>query len=665
LRWPIVFKEILKLDQSSLRSGLERLATSHVWTWTPSCRDLLDSLPGAGGRHPCEVVARLDDQQLESLLADGVATSLLADELARLNALGEPSPPRIAYCSPEFGISGLLPQYAGGLGVLAGDHLKAASDMGLPLVGVGLFYRDGVFHQNIEDGRQVETYHSIDPNDVGARDSGITVSVPLPGREVVARVWLMEVGRVRLVLLDTDVDANSADDRNITDQLYIGFGQHRVEQEMILGVGGARALAGLDWHPEVFHLNEGHAGFAALELIDRLIGAGTVADAVAKVSPGVIFTTHTPVPAGIDRFDRDLLEPYLTHWAERWDAPVGDLWALGVDPDDESRFNMAAWCLRIAGSANGVSALHGEVSRGLFAGVGLGDEIGSVTNGVHARTWTGSHMQTLFDEALGDAWAAGDPEAWGRVVDIDDGRLTEARHRSSLALTDHVAATTGQKIDPDALIIGFARRFAPYKRATLLLRDPERLGRLLADDGRPVHFLFSGKAHPSDEAGKSLVAQIVGYSGTSGANARVTFLADYDMEIAYHLVQGCDIWLNNPIRPREASGTSGEKVALNGGLNCSILDGWWAEMYDGHNGWAIPASLATDMEQRDTDESASVLETIESIRDEFYGARHVFNGRIRHAWRTLGPRVTATRMLTDYQNELYQPALERVAPEPA
>jgi starch phosphorylase len=647
------------VDSSALREGLRRLALSHIWTWVPSCLQLLDSLPGADGRHPVQTVDALTEDQLLELLGDDELLSRMAEELGRLEDIGEPLDPAIAYFSMEFGISGRIPQYAGGLGILAGDHLKSAGDLKTPLVGVGLFYGDGVFHQVIEGGTQVEEYRPADAAALGAIDSGVVVEVPLERRNVSARVWLLEVGRIRLLLLDTNLEVNAAKDRRITDQLYIGFGKHRVEQEMVLGVGGARALAALGWDLAVFHLNEGHAGFVALELIDRVID-GDLDAAIGAVGPGIIFTTHTPVPAGIDRFVRENVSPYLEHWAKRWNLALGDIWAMGADPEDGDRFNMAAWCLRIAGAANGVSQLHGEVSRGLFAGVGIGDQIGSVTNGVHARTWTGAHMQSLFDEALGPGWDLGDRDSWERAMEIDDDTLVAARRNSSRALVDHVVATTGEKIDPDALIIGFARRFAPYKRATLLLRDPERLARLLADDERPVHFLFSGKAHPSDDAGKSLVAQIVGFSQSTSAHARLTFLPDYDMNVAYHLVQGCDAWLNNPIRPREASGTSGEKAALNGGLNCSILDGWWAEMFDGHNGWAIPASLETDPEARDVDEATAVLEAVENMRDEYFGAPHVFNGRVRHAWASLGPQVTAARMVRDYWNGLYEPALDRV-----
>jgi starch phosphorylase len=647
------------VDSSALREGLRRLALSHIWTWVPSCLELLDSLPDADGRHPAQTVSALSHEQLETLLADESFMARLAAESDRLDDLGEPVEPSIAYFSMEFGISGRMPQYAGGLGVLAGDHLKSASELKTPLVGIGLFYSDGVFHQVIEEGNQVEEYRSNPADGLGAVDTGLVVEIPIKDRTVFVRVWQLEVGRVRLLLLDTDLGANHDDDRRITDQLYIGFGAHRVEQEMVLGVGGARALAALGWDAAVFHLNEGHAGFVALELLDRLVD-GDLGAAVEAIRPGIIFTTHTPVPAGIDRFDRDVVSPYLEPWAKRWGKELDDLWPIGADPDDDHRFNMAAWCLRIAGAANGVSQLHGEVSRGLFAGVGIGDQIGFVTNGVHARTWTGPHMQALFDSALGAGWDLGDPGAWRRAAEIDDETLVAARRRSSRMLVDHVVSTTGNKLDPDALIIGFARRFAPYKRATLLLRDPERLARLLSDDDRPVHFLFSGKAHPSDDAGKSLVSQVVGFSQTTSANSRLTFLPDYDMNVAYHLVQGCDVWLNNPIRPREASGTSGEKAALNGSLNCSILDGWWAEMFDGSNGWAIPASLHTDPELRDDDEAGAVLGAVETVRDEYFGTPGAFNDRVRHAWASLGPRVTAARMLGDYWDGYYRPTLEKV-----
>ena len=647
------------MDSPALREALHRLAANHRWTWVASCRDLLSSLPGsAQTRHPVTVVADLSAGQLDQLLADGGFMERVTAEIGDLDAaLVGPVSPQIAYCSPEFGIDALLPQYAGGLGILAGDHLKAAADLEVPLVGIGLFYRHGYFDQQITDGAQSEVYPTIDPVDVGAFDTHVVVRVPLPGRHVAARVWRIDVGRIPLLLLDTQVAENSESDRQIGDSLYGGDRAHRLDQEMVLGVGGARALAALGWEPAVHHLNEGHAGFIALELIDRVISGGDLPVAMSKVRPGLVFTTHTPVPAGIDCFNHDLVIPYLEPWAGRWGVPVEEIWALGVD--DDGRFNMAALALRLSSHANGVSKLHGEVSRGMFAGTGIGDEITSITNGVHARTWVGSELQATFDRVLGTTWAEGDPDAWDQVSAIDDDHLEGIRSAASRRLADIVSVSTGRDLDPSALIIGFARRFAPYKRATLLLHEIERLKELLTDDDRPVHFVFAGKAHPQDDHGKALVAEVISFASSAEANNRFTFIPGYDMKVARALVEGCDIWLNNPIRPREASGTSGEKAALNGVLNCSILDGWWAEMYDGANGWAIATSDDDDPELRDAAEAAALIEILGSILEMYHDDRPAFNGRIRHAWRTLGPRVTAARMLRDYMTDIYGPALDR------
>jgi starch phosphorylase len=588
------------------------------------------------------------------LVEDDEFMSVVLKESAGLAGYIIDSPPSIAYFSPEFGISAFARQYAGGLGVLAGDFLKAASDSSLPLAGVGLFYHQGAFRQVIEDGKQGEIFSTVEAEKVGAVDTGVEVEVPLPGREVRARVWRMDIGSVPLILLDTDVVPNSEGDRAITDRLYSGSEQHRISQEMVLGVGGARALAALGWDIEIYHLNEGHAGFIALELVDRVITAGDLTSAVARVRKDMVFTTHTPVPAGIAKLNQGILGPYLELWAQRWKVELADVWRLGSDPGDGDTFNMAMFCLRMSSAANGVSELHGEVSRGLFSALQEGSGIGHVTNGVHARTWTGDAAQTLFDDVLGAGWAEGLTEAWDRVDGIDDERLVEMRRRGSLRLSELVSSM-GVTLDPDALIVGFARRFAPYKRAGLILKQRDRLVEMLADDDKPIHFLFAGKAHPSNEEAKALLSQILSFSESGDANSRFSFIPDYDMAIASHLVQGCDIWLNNPIHPREASGTSGEKVALNGGLNCSILDGWWAEMFDGENGWAIAASEATDPEIRDSEDSTAVVDALVAAGDEYHRSRDVFNRRIRHAWRTLGPRVTASRMLQDYEARLYGP----------
>ncbi|MFP4072585.1 MAG: alpha-glucan family phosphorylase [Actinomycetota bacterium] len=640
------------MSLDALRSDLMRVAANYRWTWSTSTRDLLESLPGADGHtHPATVVANLDESQLAALSADIDFVSRLGYETSQVP---EPNSPTIAYCSPEYGLSALLPQYAGGLGVLAGDHLKSASDLGLPLAAVGLFYREGVFRQEINDGVQTERYDVIDPERVGATDTGNIVAVPFPGREVKAKVWRIEVGRVPLLLLDTDIEPNTDEDRRITDRLYTGTKPHRLEQEMVLGVGGARALAAMGWEIEIHHLNEGHAGFIILELIDRISAEVGFEEARSRVRAGLVFTTHTPVPAGIDRFDRAIVKPYLEPWARSWDVPVASLWEIGQDPKSKDVFNMAALCLRSAGRANGVSELHGEVSRKLFAGVGIGDDIGHVTNGVHARTWTGPHSQTLFDATLGNGWAEGHSEAWERARLIDDVQIAEKRRKSSLLLADVIKERTGDIIDPDALIVGFARRFAPYKRASLFLERPDLLADLLGDDDRPVHFVFAGKAHPSDETGKKLVADILEAKDSEMVNGRLTFIPDYEMDIALAMVQGSDIWLNNPIHPREASGTSGQKAALNGSLNCSVLDGWWAEMYDGHNGWEIIPSESKDAATRDKEEATTMLGQIAAITREYYEGYPLFLGRIRHAWTTLGPKVTSARMLRDYEDSVYR-----------
>ena len=642
-----------QLDRNAIKELLLRLAANYRWTWRRSCRDLLISLPGAGADvHPLQTVNGLRNDDIDRLLADDDFVATVMAEADSLDQLGRAQAPRIAYFSMEYAISGFLHQYAGGLGVLAGDHLKAASDAAMPLVGVGLFYRDGGFRQILASGTQVERFETVDPGSVGAFDTGLRVEVPLQGRDVEVAIRRIDVGGVPLILLDTNLDSNHEHDRNITDRLYLGDAGHRVDQEMVLGVGGARALVALGFPIEVFHLNEGHAGFAALELIDGEIGELGLDAAVERVRRSLVFTTHTPVPAGIDRIDRKTLEPHLIGWAERWNVDPAALWDLGQDPVDD-KFNMAVFCLRTSRSANGVSELHGHVSRDLFADVSGGTSITHVTNGVHARTWTAPGVQDVFDEALGDGWDRGDDAAWGRVGRIGLEVVGSLRRRRNPRLIDHLTRS-GETIDPESFIVGFARRFAPYKRATLLLRNRERLIEMLNDSSRPTHLLFAGKAHPANDAARELLEELAAFADSPQSNGRVTFIPDYDMDVGAAMVQGCDIWLNNPVRLREASGTSGEKAALNGVLNCSILDGWWAEMYDGTNGWSISTSDAGSAQQRDDEESAAALSALEAARDEFFGSRDTFNERIRHAWRTLGPRVTAARMVEEYRRDVYK-----------
>jgi starch phosphorylase len=655
------------LDTHDLSASLTLLAGNHCWTWSDDIGSIFERLPGSDpANHPASHVADLSASQLAALLDDEAFISDVTHHTAAVSELADaiPTAPEVAYFSPEFGITDVVPQYSGGLGILAGDHLKAASDLGVSLCGVGLFYRGGFFLQDMRNGRQYERFATYDPTDFACTDTGVTVDIPMAGRTVTARVWRLDVGRIALVLLDTDVDTNSTTDRAITDRLYSGDRRHRIEQELVLGVGGSRALAALGWHAPVRHLNEGHAGFLILDLLDAQIAAGaTLAEAREAIRPRLVFTTHTPVPAGIDRFEIALATEYLAPWAKRWGVPAADVLALGQDEgDDPAAFNMAAFCLQMAGRTNGVSKLHGAVSRELFAGVPNGSDIGAVTNGVHARTWVAPRLQNTFDQVLGAGWSEGDPAAWDRVTAIDDDTVRSHRRAGGVDMAKLVAERTSSTIDPDALIVGFARRFATYKRATLLFQHPEELAALLADDDRPVQFVFAGKAHPADEPGKALLADVVAFGATPEAHGRFIFVPDYDIAVARAMYAGCDVWLNNPVRPREASGTSGEKSALNGGLNLSISDGWWAEMADGRNGWTIPNSDATDPDERDREESAAALDLLaNALVPEYYGPdgglSPAWIERVRDNWRSLGPLVTAARMVADYRDDLYERAL--------
>ncbi|MDH3294334.1 MAG: alpha-glucan family phosphorylase [Acidimicrobiia bacterium] len=660
------------MNPNSLRSQLLQLARSHVWTWDQKLLNLLEQqTTGASAPitdvHPVVSLRSLGKDRLAALAADHNFTTALADRKAEVDAYLAASvdSPQVAYFSPEFGISDRIPQYSGGLGILAGDHLKACSDLKVPLCGVGLLYRQGFFRQSIEAGRQAERYETHTARDLGLTDANLKVSIPIADREIQAKVWTLTVGRVQLALLDTSVTPNTRRDRAITDRLYSGDRRHRLEQEMVLGVGGARAVAALGWDPPLYHLNEGHAGFLIFELIDREVQAGaTMTEALERIEPRLLFTTHTPVPAGIDRFERSLIDDYLQPWAERWKVTVEAVARLGHDPaggDDE--FNMAILCLKAAAKANGVSKLHGAVSRKLFGHVPKGLAIGSITNGVHARTWTDPVIQEAFDEIGGPGWAEGDTGAWKRIAAMEAAAIRNLRLRGGETLTRMVAEQTGVELDPTALTIGFARRFATYKRADLLLRHQELLEQLLADDTRPVQFVFAGKAHPADVPGQELLAKIVEFAQSEGANNRFVFVADYNIAVAAAMYAGCDVWLNNPVRPREASGTSGEKAALNGSLNCSISDGWWDEMATDTNGWTIPASRAKDTGRRDLEESRAALRILsKEIVPDYWGDGEPWSAawieRIRSCWETLGPKVTAARMITDYRDVYYQPMLD-------
>lgn len=636
---------------------LHELAANHRWSWHPPTRDLLSALPGAApGIHP---VATLLDASGESLAAwmdahEGAVAELHGELQAVVGAVDHDAH-GVAYFSPEFGVAAELPQYSGGLGILAGDHMKSASDLALPIVGVGLFYRQGFFRQAIDEQRQVERYEVVDPARVGAVDTGALVEVTIEGTSVAARVWRQMVGSTQLLLLDTDVDGNPEWATTITDRLYSGDRRHRLHQELVLGVGGVRALRAVGIAPAVFHLNEGHACFLLLELLAELIEAGeSVDDAIEAVRAQSMFTTHTPVPAGIDRFTCELVEPTLAYWSRRLGIDLDTLfgWArLPSDTDDEP-FNTAALAFELCGRANGVSQLHAGVSRSLFASLPRAARVEGITNGVHARTWVDPQLQRVYDEALGAGWSDGDPAAWDRVGQLDRDVFAAARRPGRRALVDLVADRTGVKLDADGCIIGFARRFATYKRAALLLRDEDGLRRSL-DAG--AQFVFAGKAHPADGAGKAVLAEVAEFAASDDAKGRFALVPDYDISIAQAMYSGCDVWLNNPVRPHEACGTSGEKAALNGGLNCSILDGWWADWYVDGIGWAIPTSETADAALRDDEESAALHALLAGeVLPSFDDAAAWWSTTVAML-RHLGPKVTSGRMVAEYDERFYRP----------
>lgn len=649
---------------ASVYDQLTELATNYRWAWSAATQSLFARLPGGPevpGQHPLARVLAAGPARVE---ADPTLVATILEQHALLQAelATAPRERSVAYFSPEFAISETLPQYSGGLGVLAGDHLKAASDEQIPLVGVGLLYREGFFHQALEYGGQVERYTEATPQFAGVRDTGVRVRVQLDGHAVLVAAWRVDVGTVPLYLLDTHLPENAPELRGVTDRLYHGDREHRLDQEVVLGVGGVRALQALGIYPDAYHLNEGHSGFLLLELLhDALAHGDSLAEAIEHVRERANFTTHTPVPAGIDRFDDDLVHRYLGSWARRHRIPEAELLALGRMPSDPPGvFNLAAFCLRLTGRANGVSQLHGGVSRDLFAGIEGGDRIFAVTNGVHARSWVRRELQERFDEALGPRWATGDASAWAGIEAIPAEALRSERIAARGALLAFARRQApAANLDPAALTIGFARRFAPYKRATLFLHDRPRIEALLANADVPIQFILAGKAHPDDGEGKALLRDLLEFAHDPASHGRVVFIPDYDMAVARMLVAGADVWLNNPLRPHEACGTSGMKAALNGSLNLSTMDGWWDEAFDGRNGWAIPSAEVGDPGLRNQLEAASLLDILEhEVIPLFYadgrgGTSDAWLARMRDAWGSLGAFLTASRMVREYADAYY------------
>lgn len=694
---------------------LSDLAANLWWSWHPEAQHLFEELDSNLWRqshhNPVQLLREVDQKRLEHAAADPSYLRRYDAVLAAFDQyrrdgdtwVRETHPQLaqspVAYFSAEFGLHECLPIYSGGLGVLSGDHCKSASDLGLPLVGVGFFYRQGYFRQRIgPSGTQEAHYEPLHPEALPIRPaldpSGqqATFTVELPGRDVTGCVWHVQVGRSSIYLLDTDIEGNRPEDRSISGRLYGGDREMRLTQEIVLGIGGVRALRALGIEPSVWHLNEGHAAFVLLERAREFVLHGlTFAEAQEVVAANSVFTTHTPVPAGNDAFNFDLIDRYFSaYWPQlgldrdsfialaRQDVPWGQV------------FSMTVLALRMASGRNGVSELHGSVSRRMwhFLWTDLPEEavpIGSITNGVHTMSWLGPEMEALYDRYLPENWRGmvDDPATWEPVERIPDGELFAARRAAKARMIDYIRRRVREErqrrgelpsrieavdhlLDPEALTLGFARRFATYKRATLLFRDPERLKRILNQPDRPVQLIFAGKAHPADEPGKALIQRICQLAHEPGFEGRILFVEDYDMELARHLVQGCDVWLNNPLRPMEASGTSGQKAALNGIPNASVLDGWWREAYDGTNGWAIGDEREHDsQEARDLADSGALYDLLENELVPLYAARTpegvptAWLRVVRAAIRTVAPVYNTHRMVKDYIIHYYAPAYER------
>jgi starch phosphorylase len=695
---------------------LQSLMLNLRWSWHSESMDLFAAIDPAGWervRHdPGALLASVPPDRLASLAADRRFLRRLGDAVEDLREYTSGprwyqsqdqagAPAGVAYFSPEYGITAALPQYSGGLGILAGDHLKAASDLGVPLIGVGLLYRHGYFTQSLSaEGWQAERYPASDPNGLPLtllRDSAgqqVKIRVTLAGEAVLtAQIWVAQIGRVPLLLLDSYVEENDPELSEVTDRLYGGASDHRLRQELLLGIGGVRAVrafCAITSHaePEVFHTNEGHAGFLGLERIREYVSRGlTFDEAIEMCRAGTVFTTHTPVPAGIDRFSRELMERQFGGRAADPALPCDRVLALGAETfpgGDPDVFNMAVMGMRLAQRVNGVSRLHGEVSRSMFTGLWPGFDtaegpIGSVTNGVHGPSWIAAQLLNMTSGGRQDngiitdepAWeeAATDPAAiWEIRRQLRARLVAEARRRLRVSWRQRGALDAelpwiDDVLDENVLTIGFARRVPSYKRLTLMLHDPARLTELLLDPERPLQLVIAGKAHPADDGGKLLIQQMVRFADDPLVRHRIVFLPDYDMALASTMVQGCDVWLNNPLRPLEACGTSGMKSALNGGLNLSVLDGWWDEWYDGGNGWAIPsADGVSDPARRDEIEATALYDLLGgSVAPLFYdgaadGLPHRWLEMVAHTLRTLGPKAQATRMVREYVTGLYLPA---------
>lgn len=684
------------------------------WSWQPDITQifhLIDPEKWSELNHnPVLLLKEYSPEQLENKLSNlslhsrvNVAYRRWQEYMERSDTWGSTNATILghrcaAYFSAEFGIHESLHIYSGGLGVLAGDHLKSASDLGLPLVAVGLFYGEGYFSQHIDkEGWQQESYTEAKTSHLPISPAftpdgkPVVISVVTRTGEIFAKVWRIDVGRVALYLLDTDIPENSEEDQHLTARLYGGDQRTRIRQEIMLGIGGVKALEAIGIEPSVIHMNEGHSAFAPLERVrNRMHEDGfSFDDALRDVAAACVFTTHTPVPAGHDRFDPGLVEEHVGPLGDQLGLDHHALMSLGrVDPQNEGEtFCMTVLAFKLSRLANAVSNLHGVVSRRMWASLWpwRSEEeipIGHITNGVHMPTWLAAPMRVIYDRVLPNQWYyhTGESNVWGNIEEVSPGDLWETHQslknrliiyaRESLVKQAQRRGTSDSEIshlktalNPDALLIGFARRFAPYKRADLVMKDMETFLKIIEDSDRPVQFIFAGKAHPADERGKQIVQRIFKLTQEPQFRGKIVLLEDYDINLGRHLVQGVDVWLNNPRRPLEASGTSGQKVVLNGGLNCSILDGWWAEAFDGHNGFAIGKGRThVNQEIQDDRDGLNLMKVLNEEVIPLYYDRNEDDlplgwiSRMKRAIRTLGWRFNADRMVMDYAEKMYLPA---------
>jgi len=705
-------------EKTTLQERLKALAHNLWWTWHPEVLrffvDLDPQLWRQVDHNPIAFLQQIDPMQIESRTAELVLHSRINYAFRRLNEYleikrtwsslrdGALTTRPVAYFSAEFGLHESVPIYSGGLGVLAGDHIKSASDLGLPLIAIGLLYNQGYFIQRInKDGWQEEEYLNLNPRQMpldqvmDSKGKPLVIRVDMRNSFILLQVWQVMVGRVKLLLLDSNVDGNSAEDRGLTSRLYGGDNRTRIRQEVVLGIGGIRVLEALNIRPGVLHLNEGHSAFAILEEIRRVMEYDGISfhRACRRVSLYTVFTTHTPVTAGHDRFSPELIEEHLGVFREKLGLSHSDFMALGrVNPHDQSEtFCMTVLALKNSRRANAVSAIHADISRRMWHSLWPDRKetevtIGHITNGVHVVSWLAPQMHQLFETRLSSDWPTrmGYSEVWDKVVEIDDGELWETHQTLKMRLIQFVRrrvavqyarrATPLQDVNnllsPDWLTIGFARRFATYKRGSLILSQPERLAKLVNDSQRPIQIVFAGKAHPNDDEGKKVLQSIFKVSCKPEYGMRIVFVEDYDINVARHLVQGVDVWLNTPRRPLEACGTSGQKVVLNGGLNLSVLDGWWNEAYDGMNGFAIGHGGIHDNPDIQYQRDAEFLyETLENQVIPLYYDRDVTGiprkwvQMMKHSIRSLGWRFNADRMVKDYVERLYLPAASATSAE--